>query len=530
MAQKAVVKISVQGLRIPVADDTTVLCALSRRLSIAESSLKLIRILRRSVDARQRCIVYDYTVAVELQADTEKIETILAEQGIKRYCDEEPAPVPVIVKRQIRAVVIGSGPAGLFAAHTLLERGIRPVVIEQGLRIRERIRKVSGFWQDGCLDESTNVLFGEGGAGTFSDGKLTTRIKSSLKKTVYDVFVRYGAPEEISYVHKPHLGTDRLRILMPAFVDDLSQRGAHFIFGTRVDGLRICDGCITGVIAGGTAIDADVVFAAAGHCSHQTFDMLLNSGVALERKATAIGLRIEHPREYIDGMMYRDAGAAQRLGAADYFLSFKDRETGRSVYTFCMCPGGSVIGCASSDGEQWTNGMSTYARNRDTSNAAVVVTVGADDYVSDGPFGGMELQRCLERKTHSAGGGGYRAPAQTAAAFVGTDAAACSIDECSFRPGVSEYDMHELLPPALAGALVRALRHFDEKMPGFISRGVLIGTETRTSSPVRIVRNRHNFNSSTVRGLVPIGEGSGYAGGIISSAVDGLQAGLCFDT
>jgi len=413
----------------------------------------------------------------------------------------------------------------------LLDRGARPIIIERGERIAHRVCAVEAFWSRGSLNSESNVLYGEGGAGTFSDGKLTTRIKSSLKREVLKALAEYGAPSEILYLSKPHVGTDLLRKIIPCMVDDLKCRGADFIFNTALRDIQIDQGQVRAVTAGSERHKTRHLFLAAGHSARDVYMLLHAKGVRLEAKGFAVGLRIEHPQELINARQFGLRGTSLAPCPADYFLTFSDQQSRRGVYTFCMCPGGVVIGCASASGQLCTNGMSAHQRDSGWSNAAVVVTVLKEDFCGAHQLAGVEFQERLENRAFQLGGGCYHAPAQRAVDFVSGKASQASGPSivCTYRPGITEANLSGLLPESIHGALCRALRAFDRRMPGFVSEGVLVGVETRSSSPVRIVRDAGSFQALGVRGLIPIGEGSGYAGGIMSSAVDGMRAALSFD-
>lgn len=518
------------NIRQPADRKTGLGTLLAAALGIAETCLSDIRILRRALDARQERVDFVYTVAATVAADRAALLAMLARPGVTEHHEQALPAFLKISGLKDRPVVVGSGPAGLFAALTLIERGSPPIVIERGERIKERAVAVDLFWRQGLLNPESNALYGEGGAGTFSDGKLTTRTKSPLKEKVFKTLIEWGADPSIAFDSKPHIGTDRLQKIIPALVDELQRRGADFVFETRVSDISIEQGRVTGLTAGGKHISTGTVFLATGHSARDMYRLLHDKGVVLEPKGFAAGLRIEHPQELINKAMLGPWPPHPALGSADYFFSHKDSESGRGVYSFCMCPGGCVIGCTTSDGELCTNGMSAYGRDSGRANSAIVVTVREDDFTDQGPLGGIAFQEQLERAAFKAGGGAFFAPAQFARDFMGALPADFPEQDihCSYSPGVTPADLRLFLPEFIYAPLQRGLATFEKKMHGFISQGVLIGVETRTSSPVRIARDKDSFHARGIRGLIPVGEGSGYAGGIVSSAVDGMQAALHF--
>jgi uncharacterized protein len=519
------------NLRHPANRIISLAQVVSDCMGIPESCLSDIRVLRRATDARQERLDFVYTVAVTVQTDQAVLQRLLARPDISEHQESAPPVFTRITRRCERPIIIGCGPAGLFAALALVERGIPPVVLERGERISSRAGTVELFWRQGLLNPESNVLYGEGGAGTFSDGKLTTRTKSPLKENIFRALIDLGADPGIALEGKPHIGTDRLQQLIPALVDNLQQMGADFLFETRVSDILIDHGRVTGLIAGGKHFSTDTVFLAAGHSSRDMYRLLQEKGVHLEPKGFAAGLRIEHPQQFINKALLGHLPLNPALGPAEYFLSHKDRESGRGVYSFCMCPGGHVIGCSTRDGELCTNGMSTSRRDAERANSAIVVMVREDDFAGQGPLGGIKFQEQLEKASFVAGGGNFFAPVQAAADFVSGTSSHAQITTlpCSYNPGVQPFDLNLLLPEFICGPLKRALSAFGNKINGFVQEGLLIGIETRTSSPVRITRDSRTFHAAGVQGLIPIGEGSGYAGGIISSAVDGMQGALHFD-
>ena len=525
------ITLKVSDLRHPVFAPQDLAEMAAKRLGVDKSAVALVKILRRATDARQRRVDFVYTVLVKVRASSHTISLMVQRPGVSLF-QERTAPVPKIVRHKYRPVIVGSGPAGLFAALTLVERGVMPILLEQGERIPERTKRVKAFWERGVLHPYSNVLFGEGGAGTYSDGKLTTRIKSPLKEKVLKVFIEYGADSEILFDAKPHIGTDRLRMIIPALVDDLQRKGVDFLFNAVVTDIKLYNGKVCSVIANET-IETRHVFLATGHSSRDIFRMLRMKKVQFERKNFAVGLRIEHPQEFINQAMIKGKqhGVPSSALPASYAVTFTDKESGRGVYSFCMCPGGRVIGCAEEPDILCTNGMSSSRRDTPWANAAIVVSVMTHDFMGEDPFAGVELQTMLEHQAYTLGGGGFKAPAQTAADFLLPlkQETASELPRCSYRPGVNAADLRKLFPVWIREPLQRALLAFDKKIPGFISEGILIGVETRTSCPLRIVRNPKTFYAQGIEGLIPIGEGSGYAGGIMSSAVDGISSALAYD-
>ncbi|HTG82445.1 MAG TPA: hypothetical protein VL949_10910 [Geobacteraceae bacterium] len=494
---------------------------LSARLSLAKGELAGFSIVRKGVDARQKGrIKFVYTIEFRV-ADEEGFKRAhLSDPDIEFL--EEPGKVefPRLTTGK-RLLVTGMGPAGLFAALRLTEYGLAPTLIERGSPVEERVSDVRTFWEKGLLDPESNVQFGEGGAGTFSDGKLTTRVRDRNIDYLLHELVRFGAPPEILYLAKPHIGTDRLRQVVIGLRECLAARGVDIRFRTRLTDLLFRGGRLTGVTLNDRAEEpCDVLVLAPGNSARDTYRMLMRRSVLLEQKPFAVGVRVEHPQELINRIQYGIPGHPQ-LPPADYALAWNNAGTGRSAYSFCMCPGGEVVAGSSEEGGVVTNGMSSYRRNSPYANSALVVSVGKDDFGGDFPLAGMEFQRALEQRAFVAGGGDYLAPAQNLLAFLGDRRGGAL--RATYLPGVREADLSQLLPPAVTETLREGIRHFDRKMRGFITgEACLIGVESRTSAPVRIVRDG-DFQSVSLKGLYPAGEGAGYAGGIMSAALDGIR-------
>ena len=516
-------------IRLPLEHrDDELKQALLTRLGIAENELLGFTVYRRNYDARKKtAIVFSYTVDVEVQNERDVLDRFPGHPHIRpapdmRYRFVAHAPE----KSFSRPVIVGCGPCGLFAALILAQSGFRPIVLERGKSVRERTEDTFGFWRERKLDPESNVQFGEGGAGTFSDGKLHTQIRDPKHygRKVLTEFVRAGAPEEILYIGKPHIGTFKLVRVIEQMRRDIIALGGEYRFRSRVDDLAIRDGQIQGVILeSGEIVHSAHVVLAPGHSARDTFDMLHKRGVHLEAKPFSVGFRIEHPQSLIDRCRLGPHAGNPLLGAADYKLVHHCKN-GRSVYSFCMCPGGTVVAAASEPGRLVTNGMSQYSRNERNANAAIVVDMTPDDYPGH-PLAGIALQRQLERKAFELGGSNYNAPCQRVGDFLrGKPSTKLGSVIPSYKPGVTPCDLSEALPAYAIEALREAIPAFERSIPGFaLEDAVLTGTETRTSSPIRIVRNRENLQSVNVRGLYPAGEGAGYAGGILSSAVDGIQ-------
>lgn len=514
-----------RNLTILPADDERCLPELAAsQLGLPSSQLLDFRVVRKGVDARKKPrvrLVYSVTFGL---ADGEwlkaRIRAGRAPAGVE-WRDEPPPPrFPRIGSRE-EILIVGSGPAGLFAALRLAEYGITATIIERGQPVEQRARDVHRFWRDGILDPESNVQFGEGGAGTFSDGKLTSRSRDPLGPWVLERLVSFGAQPSVRYLAKPHIGTDRLRQVVGSIRRHLLERGFRIEFGSRLTDLVVREGrCLAAVVNDSRELCCDHLILAAGHSARDTFELLQRRGIPLERKAFAMGVRVEHSQELIDRIQY-GARRHPNLPAADYALVWNDADSGRSAYSFCMCPGGVIVAGASEAGGVVTNGMSGQLRNSPFANSALVVTVRESDFGGSGPLAGIRFQRSWEQRAFAAGGGGYQAPAQTLLSFMGLPGGGTL--SSSYRPGVVEADLTQVLPPCVSDTLRRGIGAFDRRMRGFVGPGaVLVGIESRTSSPVRIVRDGR-YQSIGCERLYPAGEGAGYAGGIMSSAIDGVK-------
>jgi hypothetical protein len=535
-------------LRLPLDHDEAALRrAVVSRLGIADDALKAVTVFRRAWDARRKsAILLIYTVDCEVDAEDSVLARLAGDRQVRpapdtRYRLVAHAPADHAAAQRPRPVVIGFGPCGIFAALVLAQMGLRPLVLERGKPVRERTKDTWGLWRRGVLKVESNVQFGEGGAGTFSDGKLYSQISDPrhLTRKVLTEFVKAGAPEEILFVAKPHIGTFRLVSMVEKLRRDIEALGGEVRFGAHVTDLCIDAGHLRGVVLdGGEQIDADHVVLAVGHSARDTFEMLHARGVAMIAKPFSVGFRVEHPQSLIDRARFGPHAGHPILGAADYKLVHHARN-GRSVYSFCMCPGGTVVAATSELEQVVTNGMSQYSRNERNANAGIVVGIEPDDYRLDrqgagpvSPLDGIAFQRRVERRAYALGGGGYVAPGQLVGDFVAGHHGASMAREWgrvkpSYQPGVALTDLaepgNESLPPDLIEAIREAMPAFDRRIAGFnMADAVFTGVETRTSSPLRIPRGT-DYQCTSLRGLYPAGEGAGYAGGIMSAGVDGIE-------
>ncbi len=523
----------ITDLKLPLDHSPDALrAAVLSRLGIDDGALLELTLCKRSYDARRRgAIVLIYSLDVSLRDEDDVLRRLAGDSQVGPTPDTSYRFVAMAPPGlAVRPLVIGTGPCGLFAGLLLAQMGFRPIILERGKAVRERTVDTFGLWRKGKLDPESNVQFGEGGAGTFSDGKLYSQIKDPQHhgRKVLAEFVAAGAPEEILYVSKPHIGTYRLVTMVEKMRATIESLGGEFRFGCRVDDLQIEQGRLRAItLASGETIAADHVALAVGHSARDTFEMLHARGVYLEAKPFSIGFRIEHPQSMIDQCRFGPQAGHPILGAADYRLVHHCRN-GRTVYSFCMCPGGTVVAAASEPGRVVTNGMSQYSRNERNANSAIVVGITPEDYApyaeAGGPLAGIALQRYWEARAFELGGSNYDAPAQRVGDFLAGHAS----DQLgsvapSYTPGVRPCDLGSSLPDYAIAAIREALPAFDRQLRGFaMADALLTGVETRTSSPVRIKRGDDGQSINT-RGLFPAGEGAGYAGGILSAAVDGIK-------
>lgn len=474
-------------------------------------------IYRKSIDARRKKVSFVYSVQMRLLSAPDSIP----ENGDIRILNEES--VTLRENADISSpLIVGSGPCGLFAAYVLSEAGYKPVIIERGADVKTRTKAVEQFFKTGILNTSSNVQFGEGGAGTFSDGKLNTRIGDPLERFVLKIFVRFGADSSILTDAKPHIGTDVLKKVLVNMRKAIENAGGKYIFNSLVTDIIIKDNAVRGVVInGGKELDCKNIILAIGHSSRDTYEMLYKKGFLMQQKAFAAGVRIEHKQSFINEMQYGKDWKKYNLPPATYRVVYNGKE--RSCYSFCMCPGGYVVNASSEEGGFAVNGMSNFSRSGENANSALVVNVKPEDFESDSPLLGMEFQRKYERLAFKLAGG-YKAPVQLAADFV-KGGVSKSLNEVtpSFTGETVFADLSKCLPEFISDTLIEALENFERKMKGFVSSGaVLTGIETRTSAPVRILRGEDG-QALNIKGVYPAGEGAGYAGGIMSAAIDGIR-------
>ena len=518
--------IRINNVILSIDDDIDVLeRKIYKRLNISKDNIKKLEIIKKSIDARKKNDI-KFNYCVDIFCDKE--EKILSKIHDKDVKFEEIKEVELIKQGmqelKSRPVVVGFGPAGIFAALTLARQGYKPIVYERGENVDDRTQTVEKFWNGGELNIESNVQFGEGGAGTFSDGKLTTRIKDHRCTFVLDELIKAGAPSEIKYESKAHVGTDLLKGVVKNIREEIKSLGGNVNFNSKLDKITYENGKLKSIIVNGQETPCIALVLAIGHSSRDTYEMLCKEKVSMEAKAFAIGVRIEHPQELINISQYGHNYRNSKLHAADYRLTYKSEKLKRGVYSFCMCPGGTVVAAASEEGRLVSNGMSYHARDLENANSALVVTVSPEDFEGDSPLRGMEFQRYYESLAFKLGGGNYKAPVQLVGDFM-KDRPSTKLGNVtpSYTAGYEFKELKNCLPQYVIEALKEGIENFDNKIKGYAREdAVLTGIETRTSAPVRIHRDK-TLESINVCGLYPAGEGAGFAGGIISAAVDGIK-------
>ena len=518
--------IRIRQIKVPIEKDNLdyIKKKTTQKLKCKSNDIKEIKISKKSLDARNKPNIY-YIYEVDIKVSNEDIilKKNISNQDILKAPDETyKIPKKGNIKISKRPIIVGSGPAGLFSAYLLAEQGFNPIIIERGEPIDERVKTVEHFWTTGELKENSNVQFGEGGAGTFSDGKLNTLVKDKdyRMKKVFEIFIECGANPEILYIHNPHIGTDILRNVVKKMRNKIIEMGGNFLYNSCLTNLIIENNHITGIeINNKETINTNIVILAIGHSARDTFEMLQNNNINLEPKPFAIGLRVQHPQEMINKNQYGN-NYNNTLPTASYKLTYRTK-TGRGVYSFCMCPGGYVVNASSEQGRLAINGMSYQDRASENANSAIVVTVNPGDYGYE-PLDGMNYQRTLESKAYELGNG--KIPIQLLKDFH-NNVESMNLGNISpiFKGNYKLCNLNNLLPKEISESLKEAFYAFDKKIPGFNQDAtILAGIESRTSSPIRIPRNE-NLESTDIKGLYPCGEGAGYAGGITTSAMDGLK-------
>ena len=528
--------IQIEEIKLPINSSRTRLKEeILKILPVTDEDIEYYKLVKKAVDARHKSnIQFVYTVDVTFSEKKVEINLlkILQKARYEKLCKRHRIKkiesyhydIPHIIhtKSFHRPIIVGSGPAGLFAGLLLAKAGLTPLIIEKGKKVEERIKDVELFTKTGELNTRSNIHFGEGGAGTFSDGKLYTLINDHRTKFIFDELIAAGAPTEIAYSAHPHIGTDSLRKMVKNLREKIEQQEGEFLFGNELQNLIIENGTLKAVVINGKKINTSCVICATGNASRDTFEMFRNKNVNMEAKPFSMGVRIEHPREYINKLQYAENYKNSKLPQAHYKLAVH-LKNGRGVYTFCMCPGGWVVPAATEAGGVVTNGMSTFAQDNINSNSALLVNVTPEDFPSKDPLAGIEFQRIWEQKAFACGGGNFYAPVQLLGDFL-EDKPSTSYKSVipSYKPGRTPCSIKECLPEFVYESLKEAIPLLDRKLPSFAyPSAALTAIETRSSSPVRILRGEDY--QSNIKGLYPAGEGAGYAGGIVSSAVDGMN-------
>ncbi len=514
----------ISNIKLKIDDEGSLKGEILKKLRIKEDQLIEYKIAKKSIDARKKDQMYFVYTVDAMLLDEDKILNKMKNKGVNKANDKKYTYVKKGKKNaDKRPVIVGTGPSGLFAGLILAQMGYKPILIERGECVENRVKDIDEFWKTGKLNVESNVQFGEGGAGTFSDGKLNTLTKDPRGRKVLEEFVVHGAPEEILYINKPHIGTDILRRVVINIRKTIIELGGQVRFNSKLTDLIIERDTLKGIVINDSEkIETSLVLLALGHSARDTFDMIYKRDLEIHQKAFSLGVRIEHPQEMIDNVQYGKFAANSKLGAADYKLA-AHFDNGRSAYTFCMCPGGEVVAATSEENRIVTNGMSYHKRDKQNANSALLVGVTPEDFEGDHPLAGVEFQRKWESLAFELGGGGYIAPAQLVGDFLdGLPSIDFGRVKPSYTPGVKLTNLSQCLPDYVIDTIKLALCEFDKKLHGFADKdAVMTGVETRSSSPIRIQRDEGY--QSNIKGIYPVGEGAGYAGGIISAAVDGIR-------
>lgn len=495
---------------------------ISQQLNISKNKISDVKLVKKAVDARRKNKVH-FVCSFDFKIENEDL--VIKKYPKLNLTKVIPYHYPVLKSTDEHIVVIGSGPAGLFCAYNLARSHQKVTLIERGQPVDKRKEDIENFFKNGQLDSESNVQFGEGGAGTFSDGKLTTGVKDSRKRFILETFVKHGANEDILYMNKPHVGTDYLINVVASMRETIINNGGEVLFNTKLVDVNIKDDKLVNIVVekkgNKEEMELDKLVLAIGHSARDTYEMLYQRGLKMEQKSFAVGLRIEHLQTFINEHQYGKYANHRSLKAADYKLAVKT-SNGRGVYTFCMCPGGKVINSSSEIGGLVVNGMSNQARDDINANSAILVTVGPEDFDSDHPLAGVEYQRHLEQQAYQLGGSDYSVPVMRVEDYL-NDSLDLAIDEvtCSALPRVKYANLARLFSDSVNDSLREGLELMNQKFTDFTTKAMLSGVESRSSSPVRFHRDE-NYQSN-IKGIIPIGEGAGYAGGIMSSAIDGLK-------
>lgn len=487
--------------------------SIARKLHANLSEITSFEIERESLDARGEELIFSYTVLAEVKNGHKYLKKKDVTEG-KKEIYQNPEPLHI----EERPIIVGFGPSGMFAGLLLAECGLKPMILERGKSVEERTKDIEAFFQKGLLQSESNIQFGEGGAGTFSDGKLTTRMKNIRVQKVLDEFIEAGANPAIAYQHRPHIGTDVLRILVKNIREKIQSLGGEIHFETRLDSIEVENGKVTSICTNKGSYISNHVILCCGHSASDTYETLYNQGITMIQKDFACGVRVEHPQILINENQYGKFAGHPALGTASYSLTFRSSKE-RGVYSFCMCPGGVVIPASTEEGSLAVNGMSYSKRDGKNANSAILVQIPTKDFDKGNPLDGFAYQKMLEQKAYI---DLFYAPCENIRDYVAHKTPSQLVIESSYPRKTVLTDMHKLFSEDVNASLEEGFQNFDHKIPGFINKGIMVGMESRSSSPIRIVRDE-NGESISCKGLYPCGEGAGYAGGIVSSAVDGLK-------